>query len=357
MSSYYTAAQLEAMRKARLKQDLSDNIQKLKDQLKTEHSNSAQISYASNIELSVFASDDSVSGYKGTVTATRAILNEDGKRTVEKMDALDFSGLLFSTYNKPKRLELELDSWVKKIDERPVVTEKDETDRTRLIAELSKILQASDMDIEDKVKSVKMRVTSFLLGTIRLTEAEKKSIESDYYQYCALCQLLEVNPTEKYPYRIRKEIARMTAVLEKRQQDEYIMDTIEDIMDELGCHVKNDAVLDHTLGQIYAVDGHPLCDVFIGNDGSGIMFEPIGESKDGSLEKRRKIESSANSICSLYGKLEEKAAERGVMLKRVYIEPAEIDRMCVHSDINESSTRKRQRRSAVQKQRAMGTEE
>ena len=54
MSSYYTAAQLEAMRKARLKQELSDTIQKLKEQLQTEHSNNAQIASSTNIEISVF---------------------------------------------------------------------------------------------------------------------------------------------------------------------------------------------------------------------------------------------------------------------------------------------------------------
>ena len=87
------------------------------------------------------------------------------------------------------------------------------------------------------------------------------------------------------------------------------------------------------------------------------MFEPIGETKEGSLEKRRQIESSANSICSLYGKLEEKAAEKGVILKRVYIEPAHIEKMCVQTDISERRTSKKQRKTAAQKQKAMGTEE
>lgn len=357
MSSYYTAAQLEAMRKARLKQELSDTIQKLKEQLQTEHSNNAQISSSENIEISVFATDDSMGGYSKNATVTGAMLQNENKQTTVQRDDLDFSGLLFSSHKKPTRLELELDSWVQKVDERPVISEKDEKDRTRLLAELAKTIQASAVDIEDRIRSVKMRVTSYLQGAARVTLSDKANMESEYYHYCALCKMLDVKPTEKYPYRIKKEIGRMTAVLEKRNQDEYIMGVIEDIMDELGCHAKDDAVLDHTVGQIYSVDGHPLCDVFIGNDGSGIMFEPVGESKEGSLEKRRQIESSANSICSLYGKLEEKAAEKGVILKRVYIEPAHIERMCVQSDISERSARKKQRKTAVQKQKAMGTEE
>ncbi len=356
MSSYYTAAQLEAMRKARLKQELSDTIQKLKEQLQTEHSNNAQIASSANIEISVFATDDSVGGYSKNATVTGAMLQDENKQATVQRDDLDFSGLLFSSHKKPTRLELELDSWVQKVDERPVISEKDEKDRTRLLAELAKTIQASAVDIEDRIRSVKMRVTSYLQGAARVTLSDKANMESEYFQYCALCKMLDVKPTEKYPYRIKKEIGRMTAVLEKRNQDEYIMGVIEDIMDELGCHAKDDAVLDHTVGQIYSVDGHPLCDIFIGNDGSGIMFEPVGESKEGSLEKRRQIESSANSICSLYGKLEEKAAERGVILKRVYIEPTHIAQMCVQSDISERSARKKQIKTIVQKQKAMGTE-
>ena len=68
----------------------------------------------------------------------------------------------------------------------------------------------------------------------------------------------------------------------------------------MGCQIKEDAILDHTLGQVFSVAGHPLCDVFVGNDGSGIMFEPIGQSRGGSLEKKRQIEASANHVCSLY---------------------------------------------------------
>lgn len=356
MSSYYTAAQLEAMRKERLKKELSDAIQRLQEQLQIEHSNDVQITASSNIEMSVFATDNSVGGYNKSAEITSKMLQGESKQSSEKRDDLDFSELLFSSHKKPSKLELELDSWVKKIDERPIVSEKDEKDRTRLLAEVAKVIKTSAMDIEDRIKFVKMRVTSFLQGATILTASENASIESDYYQYCALCKMLEVAPTEKYPYRIRKEIERMTAVLEKRSQEEYIMGVIEDIMEELECHAKDDAVLDHTIGQVYSVEGHPLCDVFIGNDGSGIMFEPIGESKDVSLEKRRQIESSANSICSLYAKLEEKAAERGVVLKRVYIEPAHIESMCVQTDISERTARKKQRKTTTQKPKAMGTE-
>lgn len=356
MSSYYTTAQLEAMRRARLKQELADSIIRLKEQLQTEHANNVQMTAGSNIKLSVFVADESVGGYDKSAVITGAMLQDEGNQSDTRRDDLDLSGLLFSTHEKPTKLELELNLWVKKVDERPIVSEKDEKDRTRLLAELAKTIQSSTADIEDKIKAVKMRVSSYLQGADRITEADREKMKSTYYEYCALCEMLEVNPTERLPYRIEKEVARMTSVLEKRRQDEYVMEVIEDIMKALGCHARNDAILDHTVGQVYAVDGHPLCDVFIGNDGSGIMFEPVGESKDGSIERQRQIENSANSICSLYAVLEEQAAKKGVILKRVYMEPAYIGEMCVQSDISERSVRKKQRKISTQKQRALNPE-
>lgn len=357
MSSYYTTAQLEAMRKALLKQELADSIQRLKEQLQTEHINSNHMTVGANNETTVVLEDYAVGGYSKNVVVTGAMLQTEECQSSGKQEELDFSRFLCSVNKKSTKLEYELDFWVKKIDERPIVSERDERDRTRLVAEIAKMIHVSTTDIEDKIRAVKMRVSAYLQGATRVTVADKEKMESTYYEYCALCKILEIKPTERFPYRVEKEVVRMTAVLEKRRQNEYVMGVIESIMEELGCHAIDDAILDHTVGQMYSVDGHPLCDVFIGHDSTGIMFEPVGESKDGTLERQRQIESSANSICSLYTTLEERAVEKGVILKRVYIEPAHIQEMCVHSDIREISDRKSQRRTSTQKQRALNSED
>ena len=357
MSSYYTTAQLEAMRKARLKQELADSIQRLKAQLQCEHANNVQVTAGSNIEMSVFLKDDSVSGYNNEGIITGAMIQREEKQNETRRDDLDFSSLLFTSHKKPNKLEKELDLWIKKVDERPIVREEDEKDRARLLMELARTVQDSTIDIEDKIKSIKMRVSSYLQGAVRITEADKEKMESTYFEYCALCEMLEVMPTERFLHRIEKEVARMMSVLEKRRQDEYVMDVINGVMEELGCHAKDYAVLNHIIGRMYSVDGHPLCDVFIGNDGSGIMFEPVGESKDGSLQNQRQIENSANSICSLYAVLEERAAEEGVILKRVYMEPTHIEEMYIQSDVSERSAKRKQRKTSAQKQRVLSSED
>lgn len=357
MSSYYTTAQLEAMRRELLKKELAESIAQLKEQMKVKQANEVQITEGLNIKTSVIIEDKVVERELKEMVITGDMLQADKCQSIEKREALDFSDLLIATRKTATKLELELDSWVKKADERPIVTEKDEKDRTRILAELAKVINASETDIEDKIRAVKMRVTSYLQNAVLMTDAEQERIKSKYYEYCALCEMLEVKPVETLPYRVEKEVERMTSVLEKRRQDEYVMDVIEEIMGELGCHAKDDAVLDHTTGQMYSVDGHPLCDVFVGNDGSGIMFEPVGESKGGSLERQRQIERSANSICSLYATLEERAAEKGVILKRVYADPTHISEMCVQSDISERRARKKQRRTASLKQRIFNSED
>lgn len=357
MSSYYTAAQLEEMRKKRIMQELSGSIEKLKEQLIAKHDNSVQITSGNNVELTVFATDAAVGGYSGSNIVMGAMLQQAESPDVIKREEFDFSNLLVSNNRKPTKLELELDSWIKKVDERIVVSEKDEKDCARVIVELSKIVNSVEMDIEDKIKHVKMRVSTYLQGASMVTDIEKERIETNYFEYCAMCELLEVKPMEHIPYKVEKEMVRMRSVLAKRKQDEYIMEVIEDIMDELGCHVKDEAVLDHVVGQMFSVDGHPLCEVFIGNDGKGIMFEPVGESKSSSLEKKRQIENSANSVCTLYKELEERAAERGVILNRVYMEPANVDEMCVQKDISERRAAKSKGRTAIQRQRALDSEE
>lgn len=360
MSSYYTTAELEARRKERLRQELAESIQKLKEQLRAEHVNTVQMVYGSNIKLSVFAKDDAVSGYRENVVISGAMLQSDEKQSSSKRMELDFSELLESSRRRRSRVEKELDFWLQKVEERPIISEKDEEARTRLLAVLAQNVNNEKMDIEDKMEVVKMRVSAYLEEAEKVSPADAEQMKSAYFEYCALCEMLEEKPIECLPERVKKEVERMNSILEKRMQDRYVGDVIESIMRELGCHVKDAAVLDDISGQMYAIDGHPLCDVFIGSAGGGIMFEPVGSSKEGSLEKRRQLESSANSICSLYSILEERAAAKGVILKRSIQRPVDIDKMYmqsdIRSDVNKTSSRKDQRKMAVPKQRTLDLE-
>lgn len=355
MSSYYTEAELEAARKEMIKKGLADSIHRLGIQLQEKHDNSVHISSSGNIEISVFVADDTTYGDSENLFVAKENITQSTNIEETQREILDFSKLLVSKHRVSK-LEEELKSLIERADERPIITQKDEDARKRLKQELQRILNQSD-DIEDKIKSIKMRIISYLQGKQVLNSDEINRIRDRYYEYVALCQFLDLTPTEHTPYRVEREIERMTSVVEKRKQTEYIMHVIQSIMKKMGCQVKEDAILDHTMGQVFSVEGHPLCDVFVGNDGSGIMFEPIGQSRGGSLEKKHQIEASANHVCSLYAELEQQAAERGVILSRVYLDPANVDTMCIQEDVSAQKKEKKQRKSSVQKLRAMETGE
>lgn len=352
MSSYYTTAQLEAMRKAKLKADLLAGIERLSVQLKQEYKNDVECCRSSNIVTSIFAEDEVLSGYDddNEVDASNIyLINVDDSCEHEK---LDFSALL-AVAPKENILVTELNEWIEKADQRVILRKNDEEDRIRLLKILSEIVQDTSLDIEDKIKAVRMRVTAYIDSSYIPTETELREISEDYFEYVALCQMLDITPREKYPYRVRLEIARMKTVLEKRAQDEYIMETIQEIMTELGCNMREEAVLDHVNGRRFKVDGHEVCDVFVGSDGSGIMFEPIVETSNNNVSTVN-IETDIGHVCSLYKKLEDRAFERGIVLNRVYLEPLTAQECCSEEKV--SAQKKKKRKSISQKLKAIGQE-
>lgn len=352
MSSYYTTAQLEAMRKAKLKADLTAGIERLSTQLRQEYRNDIECCKSSNIYASIFAEDEVVSGYddENVVDASNIYLND--VEEIKEHEELDFSVLL-AVVPRENILVAELDEWLDKAEQRVILRKKDEEDRIRLLKVLGEIVQDASLDIEDKIKAVKMRVTAYIDSSYIPTDTELNEISEDYFEYVALCQMLDITPREKYPYRVRLEVARMKAVLEKRAQDEYIMETIQEIMTELGCNMRDEAVLDHVSGRRFRVDGHEICDVFVGSDGSGIMFEPIVENTDKNTSTAN-IENDISHVCSLYKELEDRAFERGIVLNRVYLEPLTAQECCTEEKV--SAQKKKKRKSISQKLKAIGQE-
>jgi len=354
MSSSYSAAELEAMRKARVKKGLEQMLEQMTNQLKTEHRNDTAVLSGANIVITVQASDAHAGG--GALAGSVDALSIQSEERLGERDELDFSSLLNEKASQGGRLAGELSQWISRIDERPVITEKDASDRARLIKILSQKAADLSVDIEERLRFARVRIQSYLEGACVPTERELEAIRQDYFEYCALCELLDMKPSERLPFRVKKEVARMRQVLERRAQDEYIMQVISDAMKAAGCSPAEEVVLDHVEGQLYAVPGAAECDVFVGSDGRGIMFEPVGDPAGSSLEEKRRVEKSASKICSMYAKIEEYAAERGVILRKVYADPANADQMCRRSDISASRKKKNQKKTVAQKLKAMGLE-
>lgn len=355
MSSYYSQSRLEEERAKALKRETEKVLKKISEQLQNEVKNEVHTVTHNSFRGTVYLKDEAVETKDEPLFLNPSIFYNLEKESKEKREELDFSSLLSSS-KKPSKLELELYSWLKRVDERHIVTAKDEEDRSRLLRELEKTMALSSMDIEEKIMFVSMRVSNYLKDAIKLSEANIEEMRQTYFEYLALCHMLEMQPRETLPYLVKREVLRMKKVLEKRTQEEYIMEVLEEIMEELRCQAKEGAVLDQTEGQLFSVEGHPLCDVFVGNDENGIMFEVIGKTEATSPEAKIELELSANSVCALYEEIEERALERGVILKRVYYEEAHIDEMCVQSDVSSSKTQKKRRKTSGKKERALKSE-
>ena len=355
MSSYYTAAQLEAMRQAKLKQELSDSLQRLSAQLREEHRNTTKSETAGGGTITVTAEDAGSSGYRFTGSFGEAMRNNI-TAAAEKRTELNFSSLLVSKKKSADKVGAALEEWLGRMEERPLLTPADQETRERVLAEIEKIKNDALLSPEDRIGQIRMRVTSYLQGARKLSKEDREKLESELFLYRAMCEMAGEEAPETAPYRVSREIRRLSELLEKRQREEYIAASMNEIMSELGFRMKDAAVMDHVEGQLYTPEGSSACDVFVGLDGSGIMFEPVAESRGGSLEKKRQIESSANRICAKYEKVEELAAERGIILRRVYLEPASAESICVQSDLSESAAKKSQRKTRVKQERYMTTE-
>ena len=346
MSSYYTTAQLEAMRKARLKAELMENIDKIRAQLLEKHQNDVVVSAATNIEITVINDDEGISGFQSSVQIGEELRLE---QTLSSRSILDLSSLLQESHSIPSQMEQEIEKLVDSIDQRAVLTEQDAIDKDRILLETSKTLSNCDMNIEDKLKYLRMRIDSYIQGGTPASAVDYQKLKNEYYNYCALCQLVGETPVETLPAKVVDATKRLLIVAEKQKQDAYIMSTIGEIMSAMGCSVKDQVVLDHTEGQLFSVDGHPLCDVFVGADGSGIMFEPVAQTIEGSLDQRRTLEDSANKVCSMYDKIEELALEKGIVLKRVYAEPVSLSSVCSQSNLQASKKNRQQKKARTAK--------
>lgn len=347
MSSYYTTAELEQMRKAQIRRQLEQKLNALQAQLRAGGESTATVAAAAAAQT-VAIQDDAQRGY--TYTGSGPSVTERSTQP-EARTVIDLSALL-RVPTAPSKLSRQLEDTIRKADERAILTQADAQDKARLMTAISQITSDPNMDIEDKILAVQLRVQSFLQCGTPISAVDTQKLQDARLEYSALCRMLELTPqADLLPDQIRHENERMKQLLEKQAQQAYILQTLGEILEQLGCHVQGSAVLDHTEGQAFSVDGAPLCDVFVGADHSGILFEPIAQTRGGSLDRQRQTQQHANKICALYATLEEKALERGILLRRVYADPVDQDTICIQSDLEQFVQKKQQRKAQEQKKK------
>ena len=318
-SESYSAAEIEAQRKEALRNTVLSNIENMKQQLRENHSNDIQVNACSNFVITVSIEDDALSGAGPVLNVNEESLKSySGTGLMERTD-YDYSELIEFESHIQNHIDAEIAVWWRKISERIILTEKDAQDQIRVRKVVSDIMHDTAMDIGDKLTAIKMRVTSFLDGGAAMTDDLQNFLEDQYLEYCALCNLLGIEATETRPDRRAEAILKYRARLEKKSEQQYVKEVIHQIMEELGCNMIGSDVLDDTQGELFALEGYPELDVFVGSSGSGIMFEPIAYTgDDDSREKEEKIKEGANSLCDMYKEVVRLAAQRGVYLIQDY---------------------------------------
>ena len=339
MSSYITAAQLEKQRKDALRKRLNESVNSLKNKISEISSNDTGVNVSYGTVHTTVITDEVSDGVLLSGEIGGSLIEGTDMRERETMD---FSSLL--SYGKQKETKATvLQESVKRIEKRAVLYLRDKKDREEIERAVKQIIENPNIDIDSKIERVNLRIDNYLHAGTLVEDVDNEFVESRIKEYMALCQMLGVAANETLLEIIEQKCVSMKQELQKREEDQYIADTINDIMTELGCKSKGTSVLQQIQGEMYEISDCEHCEVFIGKQGNNILFEPIIETREGSENYKRSVQLDIVSVCSLYDEIERRAAERGVILKKVYFEAISVETATVNEQTENKSVKKMQK--------------
>ena len=336
MSSGYDYAELERRRQEQLEQQFRESLEKLKSQmdLRKLHTEDQQSTAVRESDPGIAEQDQN--------TRSRASFEETVRlrNLKETHQQLDLTGLRHLGKAGESEFQRRFRDLGPRAEQRAVLSGEDAAEKKVLLQALQK-LQKTDMDEELRLQKGESLLDAYLSRGVTLDEVLQKKLEDREKTYLALCRMVRMEPRQLWPDQMEPEILRLEEVVRKRRQEAYIMNTLSGILEEMNCHLAARSILDHTPGLLFSVDGSPLCDVFMGTDGYGILFEPI-------TDRRRKADSkvvfsSIQGVCGLYDELERRAREKGILLTREYQDPPDTEKT-----LDKARLRKRKRRKPGQ---------
>lgn len=337
-SSYYTAAQLEEMRKKELRQDLLRRIEVTKAQLNKVDTSTPMGAYMSTVRVRTVQKDSSVSGVDEKAVTVDSFLG-----TGSYLEALNFSSLLDNLPAAESPTTARLMAILARIEERQIIRREDLKERDRLLSSIHKLLLDKSMDIEDLADLAEMRILSYIEDAGHHSQKDFVRMESLRGEYLALCSLLEKSAKPLLLDELETAIPKLTGLLMNQEEDAYILQALERAMETVGFHMKESCVLQKTEGMLYVSNNSPLCDVFVAKDGGGYLFETVAKAGEDSLNRRNQIEENARSVCSMYERLEKEAAKYGVRLNCVDLIPPQYEEMTTEKEVVSTGNKRKQR--------------
>lgn len=218
------------------------------------------------------------------------------------------------------------------------------------------ILKLKKKEVDNLIKEVRIcndykvnQIQAFIKDIYRkeeeyLKEEEiNKEIVNNYNSLFASYEILrekldvEVKFTKSRSIEIMKsqfrdleiEVERLNNCFSEIEDYDYIVQSIDEVMEELGYDILSSEVLNRVnrniVDSIYSFDDNSVLNLFTSDNGT-IMFEVTGISNEkreiSSLEKL-KLKESMNTFCGKYDAIKKKLAERGIFFGAENLRPAD----------------------------------
>ena len=203
----------------------------------------------------------------------------------------------------------------------------------RLINWVNGIIDNESIDIEDKIKQIQRRVDGFVSTN---KKNEKISNVDERKIYFELCKRLGIEEKNISREKLNSENDRLFEQLYQIEERNYIRNSINEIMIEIGLGIDSACMLNESDGYLYNMPSINTCKLFVSADGSGLMLDAVA-IKNESTTSKAEIESDAGNVCKLKDIIVKKALEKGIILKtEVEIEP-DYNEMSKENDVNKNS--------------------
>ena len=214
-----------------------------------------------------------------------------------------------------------------------------------LVQSVEEIMRSKTLDVHYKSAQIVMRKKSFLTTKSKYDKEMEQytrmsgDFEQSFATYLALCGMAgeEAKPYSFEPAKVfqtlmelTQETGRLEAQLQKKVQTEYIAQSIDEVMAELGYEIVATDFMTtpqrSTVHHIYEFEQGNVINVYASDNGS-LMFEVSGvqgsDSPMTDLEKL-KVKESMESFCTKYPVIRDRLKERGIQMNHEDLKPPDV---------------------------------
>lgn len=199
-----------------------------------------------------------------------------------------------------------------------------------------KIYKDKSLDLRYRIEALTSRLSTFK-GTKNKYDKEistntilKNEFDMLHIEYLSLCNILEEEPQlfelnfqdcHEIINNLKKEMERQALRLKKKDESNYVIQSINEVMQELGYELLGSEIMENsrmsTQHDIYEFDGGNVINIYTADD-SSVLFEVTGVKEDNQeLTKiqKVKIKEGMEKFCSQYDVILQKLKDRDIQFE------------------------------------------